>query len=141
MKMTERQFKHMIMESVRQVIMENMNDDEMYPFEEYQNDYPNGDFNVSDMTAMELGKWCDSVGSFRYIFKGLRGWQVMIANTDSICNEIIGDLYNCSHIEHTHEMDYLLERFENEMKYDYFAVFKVVGANGGDYYIIYQEQK
>lgn len=116
-------------------------DDEMDPFEEYEQNYPNGDFDVSDMTADDLAKWGKNVGDFLFIYKGIRGWSIMNANTDSIIYDIVSDLYNCSHIEPTHEMDYLLYSRQREFRDFYVCVFKVIGTKDGDYYIIYEESK
>lgn len=130
---------------IRRLINEGFYDNEEYndidPFEEYEKGYPNSDFDVSDMTKTDLAKWCDTVGDFLYIYNGLRGWSVMNANSSEIINEIVGDVYNCSHIEPTHEMDYLLYRYEREFQYSYVCVFKIYNTKDGDYYIIYQQDK
>lgn len=110
-------------------------------FEEYQQDYPNGDFDVSDMTPECLAKWCESVGDFLYIYEGMSGLSIMAANNDRLVNEIVDDLYNCERIEPTHEVDYLLSSRGRYFENDYVCVFKVVGSDDGDYYIIYQQDK
>ncbi len=129
---------------VRTLLKENNNyedDEELDPFEEYQQDYPNGDFDVSDMTPQQLAKWCQNVGDFLYVYNGLRGWAIMAANTDSIVYDIISDLYNCERIEPTHEVDYLFSSREREFENDYVCIFKVIGTKDGDYYVVYQEDK
>lgn len=116
-------------------------EEELDPFEEYQQDYPNGDFDVSDMTPEELAKWCENVGDFLYVYNGLRGLSIMAANTDSIISDIVSDLYNCNGIEPTHEVDYLFSSREREFENDYVCIFKVIGTKDGDYYIVYQQDK
>lgn len=141
----ESAYKEVMENVVKRLVKEGFYDDEedeeMDPFEEYQKDYPNGDFDVSDMTADRLASWCKNVGDFLYIIKGLRGWSLASATTKAIVAEIVNDLYNCSDIEPTHEMDYLLYSRQREFIYDFVCVFKVIGANGGDYYIVYQQPK
>lgn len=122
-------------------LKENEEYEELTPFEEYQQDYPNGDFDVSDMTPQQLAKWCQNVGDFLYVYNGLRGWAIMAANTDSIVYDIISDLYNCERIEPTHEVDYLFSSREREFENDYVCIFKVIGTKDGDYYVVYQEDK
>ena len=141
----------LIEKSVRQVLKENINGDfdtnddeeeeELSPFEEYEQGYPNDDFNVSDMTPEQLATWCKNVGDFLYVFEGLRGMSIMAANTDNIVSDIVNDLYNCQRIEPSHEVDYLFYNREREFINDYVCIFKVIGTKDGDYYIVYQEDK
>ena len=116
-------------------------DDDLSPFEEYEQGYPNEDFDVSDMTPEKLAKWCRSVGDFLYVFEGLRGMSIMCANVDSIVYDIVKDLYDCQRIEPTHEVDYLFRSREREFINDYVCIFKVIGTKDGDYYVVYQEDK
>lgn len=122
-------------------LKENDEYEDLTPFEEYQEGYPNDDFDVSDMSADQLARWCESVGDFLYIYKGLRGWSIMVANTDEIVFDIALDLHNCERIEPTHEVDYLFASRQNEFENDYICVFKVIGTKDGDYYVIYQQEK
>ena len=138
----------LIEKGVRQVLKENVNadfdtddDEELSPFEEYEQGYPNSDFDVSDMTPEKLAKWCRSVGDFLYVFEGLRGMSIMCANVDSIVYDIVKDLYDCQRIEPTHEVDYLFRSREREFINDYVCIFKVIGTKDGDYYVVYQEDK
>lgn len=116
-------------------------EEELEPFEEYEKGYPNGDFDVSDMTPDKLAKWCQNVGDFLYVYEGLRGLSIMCANVDNIVASIVSDLYNCRSIEPTHEVDYLFYSREREFIYDYVCIFKVIGTPDGDYYVVYQEDK
>ena len=116
-------------------------ENELTPFEEYQQDYPNGSFDVSDMTPDELARWCQNVGDFLYVYKGLRGWTIMAANTDSIVEDIVNDIEYCNRIEPTHEIDYLFQSREREFANDYVCIFKIFGTKDGDYYVVYQEDK
>ena len=110
-------------------------------FEEYEQNYPNDDFDVSNMTPEKLARWCDRIGDFLYIYNGLKGLQIMVANDDDIVSDIINDLHNCEGIEPTHEVDDLLRWKEKYFIDDYVCVFKIKGTHDGDYYIIYQENK
>lgn len=137
-----------VMENViRRLVKEGLYDDyeedeeELEPFEEYEKDYPNGDFNVSNMTPEQLAKWCRSIGDFLYVYRGLRGLSIMCANTNSIVYSIVSDLYNCSGIEPTHEVDYLFTSREREFIHDYVCIFKIKGTPDGDYYLVYQQDK
>lgn len=143
-------FTKLMENSIRRILKEGLLNDidtyndeeqELEPFEEYEKDYPNGDFDVSDMTPEELARWCQNVGDFLYVYEGLRGLSIMAANTDSIVASIVSDLYNCSRIEPTHEVDYLFYSREREFIYDYVCIFKVIGTPDGDYYVVYQENK
>ena len=109
-------FTKLMENSIRRILKEGILNDidtyndeeqELDPFEEYEKDYPNGDFDVSNMTPEKLAKWCQNVGDFLYVYKGLRGLSIMCANTNSIVASIVSDLYNCRGIEPTHEVDYL----------------------------------
>lgn len=141
---------NLIEKSVRQILKEHINGDfgandddyeSLDPFEEYEQGYPNSNFDVSYMTPEKLAKWCQNVGDFLYVFEGLRGKRIMAANTDSIVQDIVSDLYNCRGIEPTHEVDYLFRSREREFIYDYVCIFKIMGTKDGDYYIVYQEDK
>lgn len=137
-------YEKIVENTVKRLIKEGLYDDdeEIDPFEEYTKDYPNGDFDASDMTTERLAKWCQNVGDFLYIFKGLRGWTISAANTKKIVYEIIDDLHKCRGIEPTHEMDWLFSyNREREFVNDYVCVFKVKGTPDGDYYIVYQQPK
>ena len=121
-----------VMENVvRRLIKEGFYDDE--------ETYPNDAFDASSMTKEQLAKWCQNVGDFFYIYKGLSGWKVMNANIGRIVSEIVSDLYNCERIEPTHEVDNLLFSGRNA---DYFknnnvCVFKIIGDE--EYYVVYLE--
>ena len=145
-------YQQVIENTVKRILKEGILDDfdtytdedekeELEPFEEYEKDYPNGDFDVSDMTPDKLAKWCQNVGDFLYVYKGLRGLSIMCANVDNIVASIVSDLYNCRSIEPTHEVDYLFYSREREFIYDYVCIFKVIGTPDGDYYVVYQEDK
>lgn len=114
---------------------------EINPFEEYEKDYPNNDFDVSGMTPEKLAEWCQNTGDFLYVYEGLRGLSIMAANTDSIVSSIVSDLYNCRGIEPTHEVDYLFYKRQHEFINNYVCIFKVIGTPDGDYYVVYQEDK
>lgn len=114
---------------------------ELSPFEEYRMDYPNDDFDVSDMTPEKLARWCDNIGDFLFVYKGIRGLKIMAANSRNIVDSIIHDLNECEGIEPSHEVDYLFEKHKNEFVNDYVCIFKIKGLPDGDYYIVYQEDK
>ena len=114
---------------------------ELSSFEEYKMDYPNDDFDVSDMTPEELARWCNNIGDFLFVYKGLRGLKVMVANSSEIVDSIIDDLNECGSIEPSHEVDYLFEQRKNEFVNDYVCIFKIKGLPHGDYYIVYQDDK
>ena len=122
-------------------LKENDEYEDLTPFEEYQEGYPNSNFDVSSMTCEELAKWCQSVGDFLFVYNGLRGWSIMVANADNIVHDIVNDLYDCNRIEPTHEVDYLFANKESEFINDYVCIFKVIGTKDGDYYIVYQQEK
>ena len=116
----------LIEKCIRQILKENVNadfdtddDEELSPFEEYEKDYPNDKFDVSNMTPEQLAKWCQNVGDFLYVYEGLMGLKIMAANVDNIVSDIVDDLYNCQRIEPTHEVDYLFYSREREFVYDY----------------------
>lgn len=140
-RLTEDDLHRIIKESVNNILKENHEDYELSNFEEYEHGYPNDGFDVSNMTSDDLAEWCSKVGDFLYIYKGLRGWSIMAANTDEIVRDIVGDLYHCSRIEPTHEMDYLFRSREREFDAFYVCVFKVIGTKDGDYYVVYQREK
>ena len=138
----------LIEKNVRQLLKEHVNGDfgtndneDLSPFEEYKQDYPNDDFDVSNMTAEKLAKWCQNAGDFLYIYKGLRGLSIKVANTNNIVSDIVNDLYNCDGIEPTHEVDYLFTFREGEFENNYVCIFKIFGTKDGDYYIVYQTDK
>lgn len=123
---------------------EDNKEQELDPVEEYEQGYPNGGFDPKSVDVSTLIEWCKSVGDFLYIINSpFGGMRICAANTDEIVQEIVSDLYRCSYVEPTHEVDYLITRREREFVYDYVAVMKVCGNPGpeGDYYIIYQQQK
>ena len=129
---------------VRRILKENIDGEhsgDIDYFEEYEQDYPNDDFDVSNMTPESLARWCDRIGDFLYIYNGLKGLQIMVANDDDIVSDIINDLHNCEGIEPTHEVDDLLRWKEKYFIDDYVCVFKIKGTHDGDYYIVYQENK
>ena len=126
---------------VENVIRHLISEKKLTSFEEYKLDYPNGNFNASDMTPEKLAEWCTQ-GDFFYVYKGIKGLTIMAANTKSIVSQIVADLYNCYRIQPTHEIDYLFEgRREQEFLNYYVCVFKLIGVEDGDYYIVYQEPK
>lgn len=138
----------LIEKNIRQVLKEHINgdfgvndDEDLSPFENYKQDYPNDDFDVSNMTAEKLAKWCQNAGDFLYIYKGLRGLSIKVANTNNIVSDIVNDLYNCDGIEPTHEVDYLFTFREEEFENNYVCVFKIFGTKDGDYYIVYEKDK
>lgn len=141
----ESAYKEVVENVVKRLVKEGFYDDkeeeEMDPFDEYEKGYPNCDFDVSDMTPERLASWCKNVGDFLYIINGLRGWRISVANTSSIVSEIVKDLHNCSGIKPTHDMDYLFYTRQREFVHDYVCVFKVIGVNCGDYYVVYQQPK
>ena len=139
-KLTESDLHKIIIESVNKILKEDY-EDGLSNFDEYKQDYPNGDFSAVGMTSDDLAEWCENVGDFLYIYKGLRGWSIMAANTDNIVKDIVSDLYNCDRIEPTHEMDYLFNSREREFDAFYVCIFKVIGTKDGDYYVVYEKEK
>lgn len=124
---------------IRRVINEHL--ENVDSFEEYCNDYPNDDFDASWMSPSDLAEWCDKVGDFLYVYNGLNGTSIKVANTDNIVSSIVDDLYNCRSIEPSHDVDNLFFGREEEFVNDYVCIFKVNGVSDGDYYIVYQEEK
>lgn len=142
MNKNKKMYSHIIENVIKRLIAEGVYyDEDIDPFEEYQKDYPNADFDVSDMTPERLAKWCSRVGDFLYIYRGMRGLSIMVANSDEIVRTIVDDLYNCLSIEPTHEVDYLFYLREHEFINDYVCVFKVNCADENNYYVVYQEDK
>lgn len=127
--------------TLKRILREEFEEEDLTPFEEYENGYPNDDFDVSDMTPEKLAKWCRSVGDFLYVFEGLRGLRIMAANVDSIVYDIVSDLYNCDRIEPTHEVDYLFRSRERDFLNQFVCIFKVIGTKDGDYYVVYQQDR
>lgn len=149
---TRENFTKLMENSIRRILKEGILNDidtyndereekELEPFEEYKKNYPNGNFDVSDMTPEILAKWCQNIGDFLYVYEGLRGLSIMVANTNSVVASIVSDLYNCRSIEPTHEIDYLFNNREREFINYYVCVFKLIGTPDGDYYVVYQEDK
>lgn len=119
---------------------ENEEDNEMTPFERYSKDYPQENFNVSNMTKDELSNWCLKSGDFLYMYKPFGRWRVSNANSSEIQEEIANDIQDCSYVEQTHDMDWLIEdKFDKWFGRDYVAVFLLHNTKDGDYYIIYTE--
>lgn len=119
-------------------------EEDINPVMEYEQGYPNGNFDPSTMDQYDLAKWCRNCGDFLYIYQfPLGGMKASAANTEGIQSEIIADIYNCSHIEATHEVDYLLNPRSVDFEGCYVAVYKLCGVKGdnGDYYIVYETPK
>ena len=142
-----RKLYEQIVENVLRRILKEEYEGDMYEqeenfnyFEEYQEDYPNENFDVSGMLPSQLAKWCESVGDFYFIYDGFRGLQLMVANTEGSIKDIVNDLYECDYIESTHEVDYLLSNKEWMFKKDFVCVFKIFTPKE-KYYIVYQKDK
>lgn len=115
-------------------------DDELTPFERYEQDYPNEGFNVEDMTKDELSEWCLSSGDFLYIYNPFGKWRISNANSTEIQEEIANDIRGCAYVEKTHKMDWIIENhFDRMFGNDYVAVFLLHNTKDGDYYVIYTE--
>ena len=142
-KITEDCIKKLVKEGVlnNTEIESDEDETELSSFEEYKMDYPNDNFDVSDMTSEELARWCDNIGDFLFVYRGLRGLKVMVANSSEIVDSIIDDLNKCRSIEPSHEVDYLFEQRKNEFVNDYVCIFKIKGSPHGDYYVVYQDDK
>lgn len=144
MVLNENDYKNIIENCVRRIIGEGIYDDNEYdedptPFDEYAQDYPNDNFNVDNMDQDELAEWCLK-NDFLYIFNPFGSWRVSCANTSEIQEDIASDIRNCSYIEKTHEMDWLIENKRNLFGYRaHIAVFKLHNTKDGDYYVIYEE--
>lgn len=110
------------------------------PFDEYCQDYPNEDFDLESMSTDELAEWASTAGDFLYVYNSpMRGWSIHAANSEDLVNEIVTDIQNAPHLEHTHEFDKLLQRkvdFEN----DFIAVYKIPSSDG-EYGVIYERSK
>lgn len=117
-------------------------ENELSPFEEYEQGYPNSRFNPQDIDIDVLIDFCKNYGDYLFIINGVRGWSVSSANSEEIQTEILSDLYNCLNVEVTHEKDYLLWNRDSLFDNFYIAVMKVIGVpNQEDYYIIYMQDK
>lgn len=113
---------------------------ELTPFERYEQDYPEDNFNVDNMTKDELADWCVNSGDFLYLYNPFGSWRVSNANSEAIQEDIANDIRNCAYIEKTHKMDWVIEnRFDRMFGNDYVAVFKLHNTKDGDYYVIYTE--
>ena len=110
---------------------------------DYLNDYKGTDFRPDDIDSYTLRQWVLSVGDFLYAYDfPFGGLKLSAANTSSIVEDIANDIENCGYIEHTHEIDDLLLRREDEFRNMYVAVYKICDVPGSkDYYVVYQEER
>lgn len=118
-------------------------ENEPSPVEEYEQGYPNSDFNPESIGKSELIHWCQTVGDFLYVYKSsFMGTRISAANSSEIVTEIIGDIAKCGYIEPTREYDWLVTSREYEFKDMYVAILKLVDVpNENDYAIIYQQPR
>lgn len=113
---------------------------ELTPFERYEQDYPEDNFNVDNMTKDDLADWCLNSGDFLYLYNPFGSWRVSNANSEAIQEDIANDVRNCAYIEKTHKMDWVIENhFDRMFGNDYVAVFLLHNTKDGDYYVIYTE--
>lgn len=117
---------------------EMMEDLDMNSFEEYEQNYPNSEFNPSQVTTSMLSQWCRNCGDFLFIYKGIRGWNTVSANTEELQLEVASDIAK-STITPTHEMDTWI-RGKVDFDNDYIAVYKVETTEEA-YYVIYEQPK
>lgn len=115
-------------------------EDIMTPFEEYENDYPNGGVDVRNITPDQLANWCMR-NDFLYIINGFRGPRVFNANTRDTKRAIVSDIYKCDRIEPTHEADVFIYQRDNVFRDSYVCVYKLVGLEDEEYYVIYEQPK
>ena len=123
-------------------------EEEIDPFEEYQQDYPNGDFNPSEMDVDDLAHWCNT-HSFGYVIPNIFSGQLQFrwADEKRLNCEMAYRIYNSKGIQPTHDVDLYIERpLQNEFDEDYVAVYSVDGFIGDEgepvrCYIVYQRPK
>ena len=130
--LNENDYRNIIENCVRRIIDEDIytDDEDLSPFDEYSQDYPNDGFNVDNIDRDELAEWCLE-NDFLYIYN---------PNSSEIQEDIANDIRNCAFIEKTHEMDWLIENKKNLFGYkSHIAVFKLHNTKDGDYYVIYEE--
>lgn len=142
--LTRKTYERIMENVIRRLVNEGFygeEDEDVDPFKEYEDGYPGEDIDFTHVTASDLAGWCASVGDFYYIYYGLRGYRIGVANSGEIVKEIVGELRECDGIEPTHEMDYIFYNRRDLFMNDYVCVFRVNGVQGGDYYIVYQEDK
>lgn len=120
---------------------EDMEDDYEEPnyFEEYEQNYPNSEFNPNELSKRELVRFCHTFGDFFFIANGLRGMRLHVASTEDQQMAIIGDICKGT-ITPTHEVDYLIDNKLN-FEHDYVAVLKVQPQNDDAFYLVYEKPK
>lgn len=114
-------------------------------FKEYEEDYPDTDFNPGEMGQYELAKWCQTAGDFLYIYDSyFGGMKARAANSGELASEVANDVYHCGYIEPTHEADAYLNPRQVDFENNYIAVYKlhdVPGEDKKDYYVVYEKPK
>lgn len=110
---------------------------------DYLNDYQGTDFIPEELYSYDLRHWVLTTGDFLYAYDfPIGGLKIRAANTEAIIEDIANDLEECGYIQHTHEIDELLLKREDEFKNMYVAVYKVCDVPGSkDYYVVYQQER
>jgi hypothetical protein len=133
-----------IRKPIQQLINESWVDDDNNPdIIDYLNDYQGTDFIPEELYSYDLRHWVLTAGDFLYAYDfPIGGLKIRAANTEAIIEDIANDLEECGYIKHTHEIDELLLRREDEFKDMYVAVYKVCDVPGSkDYYVVYQQER
>jgi hypothetical protein len=133
-----------IRKSIQQLINESWVDGDNNPdIIDYLNDYQGTDFIPEELYSYDLRHWVLTSGDFLYAYDfPIGGLKIRAANTVAIIEDIANDLEECGYIKHTHEIDELLLKRENEFKNMYVAVYKVCDVPGSkDYYVVYQQER
>lgn len=131
-----------ITETVNRFLANESNyDGEENNFEEYEQDYPNSEFNPDEIGYSELIDFVRSGTDFLYIING----NVACCNSNDIRAEILDELEGYPQIERTHKRDTTLWLKHRDIwDYSYVAIFKVKVSDNpysGTYYIVYEEEK
>lgn len=133
-----------IRKPIQQLINESWVDGDNNPdIIDYLNDYQGTDFIPEELYSYDLRHWVLTSGDFLYAYDfPIGGLKIRAANTVAIIEDIANDLEECGYIKHTHEIDELLLKRENEFKNMYVAVYKVCDVPGSkDYYVVYQQER
>lgn len=121
---------------------------EISGFEQYEQDYPNGDFTPTEIDKDDLAHWCNT-HVFGYVIPNIFTGQLQLrwADEKRLNCEMAYRIYNSDGIEHTHKADYYIERpYAGDFDNNYIAVFSIKNFIGDENkpvpcYIVYQKPK
>ena len=141
--MNKRQLLNITENVVKRLIKEGLlldEEGEVDGFEDYENGYPNSNFNPS-IDRQELLDFCRNSGDFLFIASFFGRTRINAANSSEIIDEICNDIQNTDILEPTHKYDYLLEKYRNEFEDYYVSVMMINDVDGNKYAIVYMQQK